>query len=169
MTAFLTDSFTSPATTNPLDIAEELIESRDWLCDRPMEEELLAEIAGHWCNYRVWFTWQPDLEVMMFSCAFDSKLPESGLKHIYPILAGINEKLWLGHFGVCSLEKTIMFRHAVLLRGGKGATAEQIEDLIDIAINECDRFYPAFQSVVWGGSSWEDALNIALMDTAGEA
>lgn len=167
MTAILTDSFTQSA--NPLDVAEALIESRDWLFDRPVEEELLAEITGTWCNYRIWFTWQPDLEVMMFSCAFDSKVPDSGIKNVYPILAAINEKLWLGHFDLCSLEHVIMFRHATLLRGGKGVSPEQIEDLIEIAMNECDRFFPAFQSVVWGGNNWQDALNIALMDTAGEA
>lgn len=154
---------------NPLDIAEQLIESRDWLFDRPMDEELVAEVKGGWCNYRVWFTWQPELEVMIFTCAFDSRVPESGTKMIYPILASVNEKLWLGHFDLCSQEHTIMFRHALLLRGGKGATSEQIEDLIDIAINECNRFYPAFQSVVWGGSSTQEALDIALMDTVGEA
>lgn len=167
MTAILTDAFT--LSTNPLDVAEALIESRDWLFDRPMEEELLAEINGTWGNYRIWFTWQPDLEVMMFACAYDNKIPESSVKLVYPILGAINEKLWLGHFDLCSQENVIMFRHAILLRGGKGVTREQIEDLIDIAMNESDRFFPAFQSVIWGGNNWQDALNIALMDTAGEA
>ena len=156
-------------TPNPLDIAEQLIESRDWLFDRPMDEELVAEVSGVWCNYRVWFTWQPDLQVMIFSCAFDNKIAESSKKALYPMLAGVNEKMWLGHFDFCSQEQIIMFRHALLFRGGKGATLEQIEDLIDIAINECDRFYPAFQSVVWGGNSCQDALDIALLDTVGEA
>jgi hypothetical protein len=30
---------------NPLDVAEALFESRDWLFDRPVEEELVAEIV----------------------------------------------------------------------------------------------------------------------------
>lgn len=154
---------------NPLDLAEQLFESREWLFDRPLDEELVAEIAGDWCNYRVWFTWQPDLEVMIFSCAFESRVPEASTKMVYPVLACVNEKLWLGHFDLCSQEHTIMFRHALLLRGGRGATAEQIEDLIDIALNECNRFYPAFQSVIWGGNSCQEALDIALMDTVGEA
>lgn len=167
MTASFLDS--TSLSPNPLDIAEQLIESREWLFDRPMDEELLAEVTGSWCNYRVWFTWQPELEVMIFSCAFDNKIPDAGTKKLYPILAAVNEKMWLGHFDLCSQDHVIMFRHALLLRGGKGATSEQIEDLIDIAINECDRFYPAFQSVVWGGNQAQEALEIALMDTVGEA
>lgn len=165
MTTFFSDTL-SP---NPLDIAEQLIMDRDWLFDRPVDEELLAEVAGQWCHYRIWFTWQPDLQVLIFSCAFDNKLPEKNRKAVYPLLAAINEKMWLGHFDLCSDDHLVTFRHALLLRGGKGATSEQIEDLIDIAITECDRFFPAFQSVVWGGNTCQEALEIALMDTVGEA
>ena len=41
-----------------------------------------------------------------------------------------------------------MFRHAVLFRDGTGASGELIEDLVDIAVSECERFYPAFQFVI---------------------
>ena len=167
MTAMRLDS--EALSQNPLDIAEQLIESRDWLFDRPMDEELVAEVSGSWCNYRIWFTWQPDLEVMIFTCAFDSRVPEGSAKLVYPILSAVNEKMWLGHFDLCSQEHIILFRHAVLLRGASGVAATQIEDLIDIAMNECNRFYPAFQSVIWGGNSAQEALDIALMDTVGEA
>lgn len=159
----------SEPTPNPLDIAEQIFEDREWLFDRPVDEELVAEVSTGWCNYRVWFTWQPDMQVLIFSCAYDTKLPEQKRDSVYPLLASINEKMWLGHFDICSEEGVITFRHALLLRGGKGATLEQIEDLTDIAINECDRFFPAFQSVVWGGNNCQDALDIALMDPVGEA
>ncbi len=158
-----------PTSENPLDLAEEFFEQRDWLFDRPIDEELVAEITGGWCNYRVWCNWQPELEVMIFSCAFDTKVPAHAINSLYPLLASINAKLWLGHFDLCPEEHIITFRHALLLRGGQGATMQQIEDLVDISSTECDRFYPAFQSVVWGGNTCKDALDIALMDTVGEA
>ncbi len=46
-----------------------------------------------------------------------------------------------------------VFRHSVLLRGARGASAESLEDMVDIAITECERFFPAFQFVLWGGKS----------------
>ena len=64
-----------------------------------------------------------------------------------------NEKLWLGHFDLWSDEGLPVFRHAVLFRDGTGASGELIEDLVDIAVSECERFYPAFQFVIWGGKS----------------
>lgn len=154
---------------NPIDTAEELIHDRDWLCDRPVEEEILAEVKGDWCDYRIWFTWQAELDVLIFSCAIDAKIPESQHAALYPMIAQMNQKLWLGHFELCAEEGIITFRHALLLRGTAGASPEQLEDVIDIAVMECDRFYPAFQSVLWGGRTIKDAVDIAMLEPVGEA
>ncbi len=154
---------------NPLDLAEQLVNDRDWLFERPDDAELVAEVTGNWCNYRIWFAWQPDLGGLIFSCAFDTKIPEKSRSKIHPLLSAVNEKMWLGHFDMGSEDGMIMFRHALLLRGGLGATTEQLEDLMDIAITECNRFFPAFQSVLWGGNTVEEALQIAMLDTVGEA
>ena len=40
---------------------------------------------------------------------------------------------------------------------------------IEAAVSECDRFYPAFQFVLWGDKSPSEALDAALVDAAGEA
>ena len=40
---------------------------------------------------------------------------------------------------------------------------------LETAIHECERFYPAFQFVVWGGRSPTDAVAMAMIDTVGEA
>jgi len=154
---------------NPRDLAEQLVTDRDWLFDRPDEAELVAEVSGNWCNYSIWFAWQPDLGGLIFSCAYDTKIPEKQRSKVLPLLAAVNEKMWLGHFDMGSEDGLVMFRHALLLRGGQGATSEQLDDLLDIAMSECNRFYPAFQSVLWGGNTVEQALEIALLDTVGEA
>ena len=62
-----------------------------------------------------------------------------------------------------------IFRHTSLLRGAHGPSVEQLEDLVDIAITECERFYPAFQFVVWGGKPPREAIDAALLDCVGEA
>lgn len=159
---------------NPLDIAELVIMDRDWVFDRPDDGELVAEVTGAWCNYRMWFTWQKesgkeDSGGLTLSCAFDNKFPKPSIAKIHSLLAMVNEKLWLGHFGLCSEDNSIVFRHSLLLRDGAGTTAEHLQELLDIAINECERFYPAFQSVIWGGKTPAEALEIALFETIAEA
>ena len=46
---------------------------------------------------------------------------------------------------------------------------QQFEDVVDIAFSECERFFPAFQFVLWGGKSPEEALAAAMLETVGEA
>jgi hypothetical protein len=62
-----------------------------------------------------------------------------------------------------------MFRHAIPLRGTDGLKPEQLNDLVEVAISESERFYPAFQYVVWAGKTPADALTASILETVGEA
>lgn len=160
---------TTTATHNPLDIVEEIVVANEWAFDRSNEDEMIVEIGGRWCDYRLFFVWQTEISAMQFSCQFDMKVPGARRAQVNELLAEINSKMWLGHFDVCSDELTPMFRHAVLLRGARAASVEQVEDLVDIALCECERYYPAFQFVIWGGKSAQEAVTAAILETVGEA
>lgn len=156
-------------TGNPLDLVEQIALANDWSFQRMGEEELAAELTGQWCNYRVWFTWHPDMGVMHLACALDVKVVKAKRNGLYQLLAMANEKLWLGHFDFWSDEGLPVFRHATLVREGAGLNLEVVEDLVEIALGECERFYPAFQFHLWGGKAPSDALTAALLETEGEA
>jgi hypothetical protein len=96
-------------------------------------------------------------------------VPEKQRSALYELLALANEQLWLGHFGLESADGMPVFRHAILLRGAPSASAESLEDLVDIALTECERFYPAFQFVLWGGKTPAEALAAAMLECVGEA
>jgi hypothetical protein len=154
---------------NPLDIVEEIVTANEWPFERSNDDELVVEIGGRWCDYRLYFVWQPDVGAMQFSCQFDMKVPGARRSAVNDLLAEVNTRLWLGHFDICSEENTPMFRQTMLLRGSRGATVEQLEDLVEIALSECERFYPAFQFVIWGGKPAHEAVTAAILDTLGEA
>ncbi|MFC7333389.1 YbjN domain-containing protein [Rhodocista pekingensis] len=167
MTAVSVD--TQGNTHNPLDIIEEIVVANEWPFDRASEEEMVVEIGGRWCDYRLFFVWQTEVSAMQFSCQFDMKVPAPRRPSIHELLAEVNSKMWLGHFDVCPEEQTPMFRQTLLLRGARAASVEQLEDLVDIALSECERYYPAFQFVIWGGKSAQEAVTAAILDTVGEA
>ncbi len=167
MTALSTES--SLPTGNPIDIVEELVLANEWAHDRTSDEEMVVEVSGRWCDYRLLFVWQEEVSALHFSCSFDMKVPKARRVAVYELLAIVNEKLWLGHFDVCSESGLPMFRQASLLRGAFGASVEQVEDLVDIAVSECERFYPAFQLVIWGGKTPEEAVIAAMIEPMGEA
>jgi hypothetical protein len=156
-------------TGNPLDLVEQIAIANEWSFQRNADDELVAEIGGHWCQYRMWFCWHPELGVMHLSCALEMRVPANKREPIYALLAMANEKLWLGHFDLWSDENLPVFRHALLVRDGVGVSLELMEDLVDIALTECERFYPAFQFVIWGGKPPTEALTAAMLETEGEA
>jgi hypothetical protein len=167
MSATLATSFDIP--TNPLDAMEQIVAANEWAFDRRSESEMAVEAPGRWCDYGLCFNWSPEFRALHFTCAFDLKVPEKRRGALYELLVLANEKLWIGHFGLESDDGMPVFRHAVLLRGAPGASSESLEDMIDIAITECERFYPAFQFVLWGGKSPTDALQAAMLECVGEA
>ena len=154
--------------TNPIDLLEELVSANEWRFDRTNDGEMVVEIGGNWCDYRMYFSWQEDLAAVYFSCLFDVRIPAQKRPQAADLVAMINEKLWLGHFDLCSEDLVPMFRHTMLMRGGN-PSIEPLEDLVDIALNECERYFPAFQFVLWGGKSPREALDAAMLDPVGEA
>ena len=82
---------------NPIDIVEDVIHQK-WNFSRVADHELVAEIASHWCAYRLYFTWSENINALSFSITFDIKFPETKLNNAYELLGLINENLWIGHF-----------------------------------------------------------------------
>lgn len=154
---------------NPLDLIEEIVTEHEWPFDRQGDDELTVGVAGKWCDYQLWFSWRADVGALQFSCAFDMKVSDQRRRDLHSLIVLLNEKMWIGHFDLWSDEGLIVYRHALLLRGGAGPTPEQIEDLVEIGLSESERFYPAFQFAVWGGKSPREAIEAAMLETVGEA
>ena len=157
------------SSNNPLELLVEIVGANDWPHERTGLNELAVEINGRWCSYRLFFLWQEEMGALHFSCVFETRVDIQSYSRVHHLLALINEKLWLGHFDLSSEDGTPMFRHTLLLRGAGPASVEQLEDLVDVSVSESDRYYPAFQFVIWGGKTANEALNAALIDVAGEA
>jgi hypothetical protein len=81
----------------------------------------------------------------------------------------VNEQLWIGHFDLWSTEGVVMFRQALLLSGGAEPNTSQVERLLVTAIEACERYFQAFQFVVWAGKDAAEALEGVLFETVGEA
>ncbi|HXR86066.1 MAG TPA: YbjN domain-containing protein [Stellaceae bacterium] len=160
---------TKAASANPIDLVEEIVQANEWPHDRSSDEEMVVEISGRWCDYRLLFVWQREMSALHYSCGFEMKVPRGRRGPVYELLAAVNERLWLGHFDLAEGDDSPSFRQGVLLRGVFGASVEQIEDLVDISISECERFFPAFQLVVWAGKSAKEAIAAAMIDPVGEA
>jgi hypothetical protein len=61
-----------------------------------------------------------------------------------------------------------MFRHGLMLNGAL-ATNGQCEAMLKAALEACERYYQAFQFVVWAGKESRDALASTMFETEGRA
>ena len=153
---------------NPVDLVEQIAGSNDWTTERTGEDELTLTVAGQWTDYHVSVNWRDDLETLHVACAFDAKVPDNRLGEVYRLVAQINEQLWVGHFDVWIQEGLIMFRQGLMLNGTL-ATIGQCEALLRAALEACERYYQAFQFVVWAGKESREALAGTMFQTEGQA
>ena len=155
--------------SNPVDMIEVVAASNDWAFERTGEDEIAIAVAGNWTDYHVSFSWMEDFEALHLACAFDIKVPENRVLEVMRLLSIINEQMLFGHFDLWEQEGAIMFRQALLLCGGAEPTSQQVEVLLNSALEACETYYQAFQFVIWSGTSAREALNSALFETQGNA
>jgi hypothetical protein len=154
---------------NPLEVVEHMASGNNWPFERAGEDEIALIVAGRWTEYQVSFTWMREIEALHLACAFDMKVPEPRLPEVQQLVALINEQLWIGHFDVWMQNGVVMFRHALVLAGGVAASGRQCEAVLGSALDASERYYPAFQFVVWAGKSAREAMDSAMFETSGEA
>jgi len=154
---------------NPVDVVEQLAAGNDWSFDRAGDDEITISIGGRWTDYHVSFTWMDEIEALHLACAFDLKVPERRRAEVRQLVSQVNEHLWVGHFDLWAKDGLVMFRHALVLAGGVQASDKQCEAVLEAALDTCERYYQAFQFVVWAGKPAAEALDAVLFDTAGEA
>ncbi|PEQ12642.1 hypothetical protein B2G71_10035 [Novosphingobium sp. PC22D] len=153
----------------PVEMLASLFEARDWSFEYVGDDEISAEVKGSWATYQFQAIWRAEDHVLQLLCLPDIRVAEAKRAAVYEALALVNEQLWLGHFDVWSNGGVVLYRHGLML-GDEGLLGPaQAQLIVETAIEECDRFYPVFQFILWGDKSPRDALAAALVDAAGEA
>ena len=154
---------------NPIDIVEEVIYEKKWSFSRADEYELVADISSKWCQYRLYFTWSENIRAISFTITFDLKFPQNKIIKAYELIGLINEKLWLGHFDITSKNGIPAFRHTILSNADSDFLHKKLENLVDIAIYECEKYYPSFQQVLFDEVEPSESLLFTNFEVLGSA
>ena len=154
---------------NPIDIIEDVIYQKKWSFSRAADHELVAEISSQWCLYRLYFTWSEKINALSLSITFDIRFPQTQFKKAYELLGLINENLWIGHFDITSRNGIPAFRHTILSSSENEILHKKFEDLVDIGIYECEKFYPSFVQVLFEETPPCEAIKFSKFETIGRA
>jgi len=154
---------------HPVDIFEHVAALREWDFERASDDEINLTVTGIWTDYHLSLAWMEEFEALHLAAAFDFKVPEKQMAETSRLLMLINEQLLFGHFDIWAKEGSIMFRQALMLNGGAEPTSEQLDCLVSNAVEACERYFQAFQFVVWAGQGADEALQNTLFETQGNA
>ena len=153
----------------PIDMLAAYFEAHGWPFAHVSEDEIVATTQGSWAQYELRAIWREQDQVLQLLALPDIRVAEEKRAAIYETLGLINEQLWLGHFELWSNSGLVLFRNGALLGAGETLSLDQAQTLVETALDECERFYPVFQFVLWGGKNPREAISASLIETRGEA
>jgi len=154
---------------NPIELMEQFVDANEWRLHHATPNEISVEVPGKWSDYHLTFTWQDKHDALHVSAVLDIFIIDQQMDAAREVITRINSQIWLGHFDLLGDDGSVLFRCTLPLRGTGGATPEQIEDLIDISLGECERAYPALFQIATGVVSVQLAVDTAFLETAGTA
>lgn len=157
---------------NPLDSVADFLVAKDWVYERPHADELVLTLMGQANAYRLTFLWQGEFSALQLFCEYDLEIAPEQQSTAAEALRAINGRLWLGHFDLPASGLPV-FRHTSLLRGwaheSNAHRAEPIEDLVEIALAECERHQNIFHLLSHPHPLDTETISLMLRDDAGQA
>ncbi len=154
---------------HPIDIVEHLAEHNEWDFDRIGDDQIAMAVVGQWRTYSITLAWSAYDETLRMVCTFEMEPPEDKLPALYHALNEVNDQCWSGAFTYWVEQKLMVYRYGLVMSGGQDASPEQIDTLITSAVTNAERYYPAFQLVVWGDRTPRDAMQVAIAEAYGRA
>tara|TARA_B100000524_G_scaffold309365_1_gene185341 strand:+ start:433 stop:936 length:504 start_codon:yes stop_codon:yes gene_type:complete len=154
---------------NPIDYIEEQFYKFDVDLFRDSPNHLTLNYRGQWRSYNVVFVWDEQNKIISVSSHFDITKKEKINKDIYSLVSTVNEKINLGYFHYCSKLDTVFFKYQVSVKGFDFLTEEQIDDILNVVIKECDKYFPAFYLFFFKKQDPKYALSASLIETNGQA
>jgi len=147
---------------HPIDIVETLAERHAWDFDRVTDDQIAMAIEGQWRTYSITLAWSPYDETLRLVCSFEMDPPAQKLGLLYETLNLANDECWAGAFTLWKEHKLMAYRYGLVLAGGEVAGPQQLAQLVETAVMNSERFFPAFQLVCWGEDQPHEAMRVAM-------
>ncbi|MEO1042744.1 MAG: YbjN domain-containing protein [Pseudomonadota bacterium] len=154
---------------DPIETIEYVAHAADIDAQRVDDNEVHVSLSGSWRDIALWFSWRAEAQVLQIGAPLEMKVPPSRKDDVLRLLALVNERLWIGHFDLWCEDGGIIYRNGAVLSEGQGMSPGQAEILLRGAMEAFEHYYPAFNYVIWGGKSAQEALDSCMLETVGNA
>lgn len=151
-----------------LDVVEAVLSADNKAYER-LDEEMHFAASITYCDLHGVFVVREDAPSLALSLIFDLKAPRMRRGDIASLLCLLNEAIWLGHFELSSDDNALSWRMVCPLIGRDTPEPAEVAAILAAGLDACERFYPAFNFLLWAGKTPEEAAQAALFETSGEA
>lgn len=149
-----------------IDIAEQTFEKLDYRFSRIDENELAVSLSPH---YSLSVFLKPEYDVLHFSNDLDLVCPDDRLAVIEDSIIKANERIWLGHFDLISVDNRIVFSLSFPFAHSFSFDNENFEALISLILEESDRFYHYFKMVLSDKQISNFSIGTLFQEAVGQA
>lgn len=155
---------------NPLDSVEDVLVNHNWIYERATAEELVVDVAGENCGYRLVFIWQDSLKSLQIYCQYDMNIDKTNTDLAYRAISEMNKNLWLGHFEIGQESLSPCYRYTFLCPDFvPERESAVISHMVDVSLTQCEQYAFVFDMLALAKNLDEGQLSLAMMDTVGES
>ncbi len=151
---------------NVIDIAEQTFEKLDYNFSRIDENELAVSLSS---NYNLSVLLKPEYDILHFSNDLDLICPDDRLAVIEDSIIKANERIWLGHFDLISVDNRLVYSLSFPFAHSFLFDQDSFESLIDIICEESDRFYHYFKMLLSDKQIPNFSISSLFQEAVGEA
>ena len=166
----MTSSFTdlSDSKSHPINLLEKIIISKNWVFERPIEDEIYIEVPTKYSNLIIQVTWLKNKSRIEIRTFFYNKMDFSDNIEIYKLLNLINNKIDYGHF-ILNENSYPTLKNSIIVQDHINIKFDLLREVLNYAILESEKFFPILQLVLWGGKKAEEAILFFDFKTEGKA
>ncbi len=155
---------------DPIEMVSRFVVAQDWFLKQTSAHGVLADIPGKWGHYQLLAEWHDDAEILSVETRLDFMIEDVSDLSILGMLAELNKSLFIGHFQLSNDKQQIILRYRLPLRGAGGVTPEQIEDVVDILLTQCEQAAPVLCQPIYGQHPHDvSATQLVMVTAQGEA
>lgn len=146
---------------DPIEMVARFVVQQDWFLKQTHADGVVVDVPGQWGQYQLRVDWQQNSQVLSVHVLLDMLFDDVPMMRLETLLSNLNDHLFLGHFRLSSDKRQVQLYYVLPLRGAGGATPEQIEDVVDILLGQCEQAAPAFAQLVFAPD--QPALSAGLI------
>tara|TARA_R110002124_G_scaffold64985_2_gene177293 strand:- start:103279 stop:103785 length:507 start_codon:yes stop_codon:yes gene_type:complete len=161
---------------NPLETVETILEAQEWQFERLSEDQILVEVSGQNGEYKLQLNWQEKMSALQITVQTDICYSSYQYTEAASIIAGINSKLWMGHFELSAEQLSPTFRYTCFLRGLTSFNgSDYLAEIIEVALCESEKHHSELLNLLRSEDEkalhiyGEDHYNLAYLAAAGNA